>query len=477
MHLFSPEKASWMLSVDMHAINPFEACVQELVGRTCNAFQPVTGVRTITAASRDQADEEPDSIDAVLGTARPTDFYSLTAQQKKYQGLDLRSHPLHRWFVQRPELDAALVEKATVALAIIGAVCRFAISADLVEERAVARDLGFLLVLDPPVLDQYSTFLTPRRSASTAYSTFVHLKRICEELRHAIHVDHGCTKNLERGGRSTHWCSSYKRKRDGTWGPVYYKDAEIERVLAKLTAAQATLTNYCKSHKRRRESSRTVGQLSFATRFHAGELLCVVDGTWWVSVLVVMVMLVLVLRLRGGGGGTKDKYDNTTNNNTTTPPPPPPHTTHHMLATVPDRTLQEVADLTRVATLQLDELEARVKEYFFAHHERLSALGRTPRYFPHRSLCNASNSDTTTINQTRDEAGLCSGEFGTWKAVSASVRACAQLCMRACTYVCAGRVRASSCVRVRACVRGGVRACRSGSAVNLVSLRTSTSRY
>jgi hypothetical protein len=318
MHLFSPEKASWMLSVDMHAINPFEACVQGLVGRTCNAFQPVTGVRTITAASRDQADEEPDSIDAVLGTARPTDFYSLTAQQKKYQGLDLRSHPLHRWFVQRPELDAALVEKATVALAIIGAVCRFAISADLVEERAVARDLGFLLVLDPPVLDQYSTFLTPRRSASTAYSTFVHLKRICEELRHAIHVDHGCTKNLERGGRSTHWCSSYKRKRDGTWGPVYYKDAEIERVLAKLTAAQATLTNYCKSHKRRRESSRTVGQLSFATRFHAGELLCVVDGTWWVSVLVVMVMLVLVLRLRGGGGGTKDKYDNTTNTTTTT---------------------------------------------------------------------------------------------------------------------------------------------------------------
>jgi hypothetical protein len=106
----------------MHAINPFEACVQGLVGRTCNAFQPVTGVRTITAASRDQADEEPDSIDAVLGTARPTDFYSLTAQQKKYQGLDLRSHPLHRWFVQRPELDAALVEKATVALAIIGAV-------------------------------------------------------------------------------------------------------------------------------------------------------------------------------------------------------------------------------------------------------------------------------------------------------------------------------------------------------------------
>jgi hypothetical protein len=148
-----------------------------------------------------------------------------------------------------------------------------------------------------------------------------------------------------------------------------------------------------------------------------------------------------------------------------------------MLASVPNRTLQEVADLSRVATLQLDELESRVKEYFFAHHERLSALGRTPRYFPHRSLCNASNSDTTTINQTRDEAGLCSGDFGTWKAVSACVRACAQLCMRACTYVCAERVRASSCVRVRACVRGGVRACRSGSAVNLVSLRTSTSRY
>jgi hypothetical protein len=55
-----------MLSVAMHAFNPLEACVQELVGRTSNAFQPVTGVRTITAASRDQEDEEPDSIDAVL---------------------------------------------------------------------------------------------------------------------------------------------------------------------------------------------------------------------------------------------------------------------------------------------------------------------------------------------------------------------------------------------------------------------------
>ncbi len=43
----------------------------------------------------------------------------------------------------------------------------------MVEERAVTRDLGFLLVLDPPVLGQYSNFLTPRRSASTAYSTFV----------------------------------------------------------------------------------------------------------------------------------------------------------------------------------------------------------------------------------------------------------------------------------------------------------------
>ncbi len=129
--------------------------------------------------------------------------------------------------MQRPELDAALVEKATVALAIIGVVCRFAISADFVEER---------------VLDQYSTFLTPRRSASTAYSTFVHLKRICEELRHAILVDHGCTKNLERGGRSTQCCSSYKRKRDVTWGPVYYKDAEIERVLVKRGAAATKTT-------------------------------------------------------------------------------------------------------------------------------------------------------------------------------------------------------------------------------------------
>ncbi len=105
-------------------------------------------------------------------------------------------------------------------------------------------------------------------------------------------------------------------------------------------------------------------------------------------------------------------------------------------ASMPDRTLQEVADLTRVATLQLDELEARVKEYFFAHHERLSALGRTPRYFPHRSLCHASNADTTTINQTRDEAGLCSSEFGT--CLRAAVRACVRGACAA-GRVCGGR--------------------------------------
>ncbi len=63
-----------------------------------------------------------------------------------------------------------------------------------------------------------------------------------------------------------------------------------------------------------------------------------------------------------GGCGTKDKYH------------------HHMLVSVPDRTLQEVADSSRVATLQLDELEARVKEYFFAHHERLSADAHTYNY-------------------------------------------------------------------------------------------------
>ncbi len=107
---------------------------------------------------------------------------------------------------------------------------------------------------------------------------------------------------------------------------------------------------------------------------------------------------------------------------------------------MPDRTLQEVTDSSRVATLRLDEPEARVKEDFFAfaHHERLSALGRTPRYFPHRSLCNPSNADTTTINQTRDEAGLCSGELGTWKAVSACVRAAVRAC---------GRAGARACVR------------------------------
>ena len=149
-------------------------------------------------------------------------------------------------------------------------VSRFAVAAELVDERELARDLGPLCIFRGTIISQWIELMKHARSASTIHSNLVHLKRGCKHLKELLFREAAWEP-----GQASRWAASFKRTSTGTYDKVPMGGDVIKAWMDRLSASLETLDEYCTQWRAERESRKTVGQTSFRKRYDGGELMCV----------------------------------------------------------------------------------------------------------------------------------------------------------------------------------------------------------
>ena len=170
-------------------------------------------------------------------------------------------------------------------------VSRFAICADLVEERGLARDLGPLAIFEGSIISQYVCFMKiSERTSSTIYTYLIHLARGLRNLRGLLSYNKAWAQRMP-------WVASYEH-RAGTFRPIPVSQQDMRTWLERMEASSGVLVELCKQAKVEREQGKTVGQASFRSRWESGSLMCVMHMQFaslpYLTRAQVMVQLLLM---------------------------------------------------------------------------------------------------------------------------------------------------------------------------------------